>query len=58
MVHISEIAPFRIENIRDVLKEGDKVKVAVKEIDERGRLNLSIKKADPTFAERKKQKNK
>jgi len=53
MVHISEIAPFRIEKIRDVLKEGEVVKVAVKEVDEKGRINLSIKAADPQFAERK-----
>jgi len=53
MVHISEIAPFRIENIRDALSEGEHVKVAVKEIDEKGRINLSIKRADPDFAARK-----
>lgn len=53
MVHVSEIAPFRIENIRDVLSEGEKVKVAVKEIDDRGRINLSIKAADPEWAEKK-----
>lgn len=53
MVHVSEIAPFRIEKIRDVLKEGEVVKVAVKEVDEKGRINLSIKMADPQFAERK-----
>lgn len=53
MVHVSEIAPFRIEKIRDVLKEGEVVKVAVKEVDEKGRINLSIKAADPQFAERK-----
>jgi polyribonucleotide nucleotidyltransferase len=53
MVHVSEIAPFRIERIRDALTEGERVKVAVKEIDERGRINLSIKAADPEFASRK-----
>lgn len=53
MVHISEIAPFRIENIRDALTEGEHVKVVVKEVDERGRINLSIKQADPDFASRK-----
>jgi len=53
MVHISEIAPFRIEKVTDALKEGEKVKVAVKEIDEKGRINLSIKAADPTWAEKK-----
>lgn len=53
MVHISEIAPFRIDRIRDALTEGEHVKVAVKEVDERGRINLSIKQADPEFANRK-----
>jgi polyribonucleotide nucleotidyltransferase len=53
MVHVSEIAPFRIEDIRTALKEGERVKVAVKEIDDRGRINLSIKQADPDWAERK-----
>ncbi len=53
MVHISEIAPFRIEKVTDVLSEGEKVKVAVKEVDDRGRINLSIKQADPEFAKRK-----
>jgi len=53
MVHVSEIAPFRIEKIRDALTEGERVKVAVKEIDERGRINLSIKRADPLWAEQK-----
>jgi len=49
LVHISEIAPSRVEKITDVLKEGDKVPVVIKEIDERKRINLSIKKADPDF---------
>lgn len=53
MVHVSEIAPFRIERIRDALTEGERVKVAIKEIDDRGRINLSIKRADPDWAERK-----
>jgi polyribonucleotide nucleotidyltransferase len=53
MVHISEIAPFRIDRIRDALTEGEQVKVAVKEVDEKGRINLSIKAADPEFATRK-----
>jgi len=53
MVHVSEIAPFRIERIRDALTEGERVKVVVKEIDEKGRINLSIKRVDPAWAERK-----
>ena len=54
MVHVSEIAPFRIDRVESVLRVGDKVPVIVKEIDkERGRIKLSIKDADPTFIKRK-----
>lgn len=49
LVHISEMAPFRVNKVTDVIKIGDKVPVVVKEVDEKGRLNLSIKKADPNF---------
>jgi ribosomal protein S1 len=45
MVHVSEIAEQRIGHPSDVLKEGEKVTVKLMAIDEKGRLNLSIKKA-------------
>jgi polyribonucleotide nucleotidyltransferase len=53
LVHVSEVAPFRIDKIGSALKVGEKVRVMIKEIDEKGRLNLSIKAADPDFASRK-----
>jgi polyribonucleotide nucleotidyltransferase len=53
LVHVSEIAPFRIANVSDAVAVGDKVPVIIKEIDEKGRINLSIKAADPDFAQRK-----
>jgi polyribonucleotide nucleotidyltransferase len=53
LVHVSEIAPFRVEKINDVLKEGDIVPVVIKEVDDRDRINLSIKKADPDFIKKK-----
>ena len=50
MVHVSEMAPFRVERITDILKEGMIVPVKVIKIDEeRGRLALSIKEADKDF---------
>ena len=50
MVHVSEIAPFRVERINDIIKEGMIVPVKVIKIDEeRGRLALSIKEADKNF---------
>ena len=53
LVHVSEVAPFRIANISDAVQIGDIVPVVLKEIDEKGRYNLSIKAADPEFAARK-----
>jgi polyribonucleotide nucleotidyltransferase len=50
MVHISEMAPFRVERINDIIKEGTIVPVKVIKIDaERGKLSLSIKEADANF---------
>jgi polyribonucleotide nucleotidyltransferase len=53
LVHVSEIAPFRVENINTILKVGDMVPVVVKGVDERERISLSIKSADPEFAKNK-----
>jgi len=53
LVHVSEIAPFRIERVSDAVKVGDQVPVVVKEIDEKNRINLSIKQADPEWAKKK-----
>ncbi|MDE1975132.1 MAG: polyribonucleotide nucleotidyltransferase [Patescibacteria group bacterium] len=53
LVHVSEMAPFRVERVETYVKEGDKVPVVVKEIDEKGRINLSIKQANPDFFTKK-----
>lgn len=53
LVHVSEIAPFRINKASDAVAVGEKVRVMIKEIDEKGRINLSIKSADSEFAARK-----
>ncbi len=47
LVHVSEIAWARTNRPSDVLKLGDKVKVVVKEIDNLGRINLSMKQLLP-----------
>lgn len=50
MVHVSEIAPFRVMKVDDVLKLGTKVPVKVISVDkEKGRIGLSIKQRDPNF---------
>lgn len=45
MVHVSEMDDKRVENVRDFVSEGATVTVKLVAIDERGRLNLSMKKA-------------
>ncbi len=46
LVHVSELAPWRVEKVTDIVKLGDKVKVKVIEIDDKGRTNLSMKQAE------------
>lgn len=45
LVHVSEMAPYRVEKVSDIVKVGDKVQVKLFEIDDMGRLNLSMKQA-------------
>lgn len=46
MVHISELAPWRVGKVEDIVKVGDIVNVKVIAIDEMGRVNLSMKQAE------------
>ncbi|HKL77964.1 MAG TPA: polyribonucleotide nucleotidyltransferase [Gammaproteobacteria bacterium] len=46
LLHISEIAPERVEKVTDYLNEGDTVRVKVLEVDNRGRIRLSKKAVD------------
>ncbi|MFV9655987.1 polyribonucleotide nucleotidyltransferase [Pseudomonas sp. NY15366] len=43
LVHISMLSDQRVEKVTDVLKEGQEVKVLVLDVDNRGRIKLSIK---------------
>jgi len=43
LVHISQLAPTRIEKVEDAVKIGDEIMVKVMEIDSQGRINLSRK---------------
>jgi len=45
MVHISQLADRRVEKVEDVVRVGDIIPVKVIEIDEKGRINLSLKDA-------------
>jgi polyribonucleotide nucleotidyltransferase len=46
LVHVSEIKNERVENVRDVLSEGQEVKVKLVEVDQRGKVRLSMRLVD------------
>jgi len=52
LVHISEIASFRIDKPQEFLKEGDRVPIKIIKI-ENGKVGLSIKAVDPNFIKKK-----
>lgn len=56
LVHISEISSEYIKDISDILKVGDCVKVKILDVDEKGRINLSIKQAQEAAPKVKKEK--
>jgi polyribonucleotide nucleotidyltransferase len=51
LVHISQLAPRRVQKVTDVVKEGDKVKVKLLGFDERGKVRLSMKVVDQNSGE-------
>jgi polyribonucleotide nucleotidyltransferase len=51
LVHISQLAPRRVQKTTDVVKEGDKVKVKLLGFDERGKVRLSMKVIDQQTGE-------
>jgi len=49
LVHISELAPGRVDQVTDVINTGDDIDVKLMEIDSQGRINLSKVQADLTL---------
>ena len=46
LVHISELADYRVNKVEDIVKEGQTVKVKVMDIDNRGKIRLSMRVVD------------
>jgi polyribonucleotide nucleotidyltransferase len=49
LVHISEFSDQRVDKISDVASIGQELTVKVMEIDDKGRINLSVKQANPNY---------
>lgn len=52
LIHISEIAPFRLESVAGIFKEGESISVVISKV-ENGKIGLSIKQSDPEFASKR-----
>ena len=51
LLHVSEIAPYRVKEVRDELNEGDQVRVKVINVDPSGKVRLSRKAILPSTDE-------
>jgi polyribonucleotide nucleotidyltransferase len=51
LVHISQIAEERVENVTDYLSEGQEVQVKVLDVDQRGRIKLSMREVEADVAD-------
>lgn len=58
LVHISELAPWRVEKVTDIVNIGDIVPVKVRNIDEQGRINLSLKDVPGRYSDEDKERGK
>lgn len=56
LVHISEVADVYVNDVKEFLKEQEKVKVKVLSVDEKGKIGLSIKKAQEKKPEEQEQR--
>jgi polyribonucleotide nucleotidyltransferase len=50
-VHVSELAPQRVNKVSDIVSEGQMVKVKFLGMDNRGKIRLSMKVVDQTTGE-------
>jgi len=51
LIHISELAPWRVGAVEDVVNIGDRIPVMVRNIDDQGRLNFSLKSVPGRYSE-------
>ncbi len=51
LIHISELAPWHVEQVTDIVDVGDRVPAIVKNIDDQGRINLSLKDVPGRYTE-------
>lgn len=58
LLHISELAPFRVNKVEDVVKSGEELKLKIKKIEQNGKISLSLKDLRPSKEFTKKETDK
>ncbi len=53
LVHISEVADTYVRDVKEYVKENDRVKVKILSMDDRGKIGLSIRQAQPGGGQRR-----
>ena len=43
LLHISELAPFRVNRVEDIVKSGEELKLKIKKVEQNGKISLSLK---------------
>jgi polyribonucleotide nucleotidyltransferase len=43
LLHISELAPYRVNKVEDIIHQGEEIKVKVKKVEANGKISLSLK---------------
>ena len=43
LLHISELAPFRVNRVEDIVKSGEELKLKIKRVEQNGKISLSLK---------------
>ena len=58
LLHISELAPYRVNKVEDIVHQGEEIKVKVKKIEANGKISLSLKDVKYPLKEEVKDKRK
>jgi len=48
LLHISELAPFRVNRVEDIVQSGEELKLKIKKVEQNGKISLSLKDVNPS----------
>jgi len=48
LLHISELAPYRVNRVEDIVQSGEELKLKIKKVEQNGKISLSLKDINPS----------